>query len=107
VFSEHSLKLATEYLDRTFGSNKQPTQVEMLGYVDYFDSLVMELDEANAALTQRPSVFVHRIEGQIEFRSSGVDRTVTEDDLQRGIEQYREYFREQLEKLNARKSEMS
>jgi hypothetical protein len=103
MFSEHAIKLATEYLDRCFKNDKQATLVGMLNHVDYFDRVVMELDEINAALSQRPSVFVHRTEGQIEFRSSGVERTITEDDLQRGIEQYHEYFRAQLEKLNAKK----
>lgn len=95
----------TEYLDHCFKNNKQSALIGMLNHVDYLVRLVMEPDEVNAALSQRPSVFVHRIGGQIEFRSSGVDRTITEDDLQRGIEGYHAYFRTQLEKLNVRKSE--
>jgi hypothetical protein len=104
MFSEHAVKLATEYLDRTFESDKQPTLAEMLNHVDYFERVVMTLDEVEAALDQRPSVFVHRNEGRVEFRLNGTDRAITEDDLRRSIEQYREYFREQLEKLQARKS---
>lgn len=92
MIDESAVKFATEYLDRQFASDEPADLVGMLNHVDYFERVVMVLEEVNETLKQRPSIHVRRVEGKIIFNQSDGDREVTEEDLRRNVQMYYEWF---------------
>jgi len=92
MIDDYTVKLATEYLDYCFGKSEAADLPGMLNQVDYYDRVVMVLEEVNEALRLRPSVFVHRVEGRVIFNQRAGDRAITEDDLQRNFAIYHTDF---------------
>ncbi len=103
MISQHAIRLATEYLDYSFKKNEQATLVGMLIHVDYYERVVLLLEEVNEALNQRPSVVAHRINGKIIFSSTDGDKAITAEDLDQGIADYHIWFEAEYKKLQARK----
>lgn len=92
MIDEYAVKFATEYLDRQFASGEPADLVGMLNHVDFFDRVVMVLDEVNEVLKQRPSVYVQQSNGRVIFNQSSGDREITDEDLHRNVEMYHEWF---------------
>jgi hypothetical protein len=103
MISDHAVKLATKYLDYCFEKNKEATLVGMLNEVDYRERVILNLEEVNEALTQRPSVYVQRVDEKVIFSSTNGDRAITAADLQQGIEDYRDWFAAEFKKLESQK----
>jgi hypothetical protein len=99
MIDEFAIKFATEYLDKQFASDAPADLVGMLNHVDYFDRVVMVLEEVNATLSKRPSVYVQRINGRVVFNQSDGDREITEEGLSRNVQMYNEWFGAQYQRL--------
>ncbi len=99
MIDEFAVKFATEYLDQQFAGGKPADLVGMLNHVDYFERVVMVVDEVKETLRQRPSVYVRRIDGRIVFNQSDGDREVTEEDLSRNVQMYKKWFEAQCKAL--------
>ena len=89
---EYVVKAAMEYLDRRFGAGEPADLVGMLNQVDYFVRVVMILDEVNETLTKSPSVYVKRVDGRIIFNQLSGEREITEEDLNRNVQMYKQWF---------------
>jgi hypothetical protein len=100
---EFAVKYATEYLDRQFAGGKPADLVGMLNHVDYFERVVMVVDEVNETLRQRPSVYVRRIDGRVVFNQSDGDREITEEDMSRNVQMYQKWFEAQYKALQDNK----
>lgn len=98
-----AVNCAIEYLDKQFAKGEPADLVGMLNHVDYFERVVMVVDEVNETLRQRPSIYVQRIDGRIVFSQSAGDREITDDDLNRNAQMYHEWFQDQYERLQAGK----
>ena len=96
-------RLALRYLDEQLASNKPATLVEMLECIDYYDRLIATADEINAALAEPPGVYVERMEELVELSTSGEDRLVTEEDVNRAFAAYNKEFQVRLKKLQENK----
>ena len=103
MIDDYAVKLATEYLDHFLGGEKPATLVDMLGYVDAHDKVVLTLEEVNEALKQRPSAHLHRVNGRIIFTQSSGDREITEDDLKQNVQMYEDEFWALYRQLQDRK----
>lgn len=103
MIDDYAVKLATEYLDHFLGKEKPATLVDMLGYVDAHEKVVLTLEEVNAALTQRPSAHLKRVDGKVIFNQSSGDREITEDDLKQNVEMYEDAFWALYRQLQDRK----
>ncbi len=99
MIDELAVKFATEYLDKHLAKGGPADLVGMLNHVDYFERVVMVVDEVNETLRQRPSVYVQRIDGRIVFNQSHGDREITEEDLSRNVQMYRKWFEVQYKAL--------
>ena len=99
MIDEFAVKFATEYLDKHFAEGGPADLVGMLNHVDYFERVVMVVDEINETLRQRPSVYVQRIDGRVVFNQSDGDREITEEDLSRNVQMYRKWFEAQYKAL--------
>jgi len=99
----YAVKLATEYLDHFLGKEKPATLVDMLGYVDAHDKVVLTLEEVNAALEQRPSTRLTRVDGRVFFNQSSGDSKITEDDLDQNVQIYQDAFWALYRQLQDRK----
>ena len=99
MIDEFAVKFATEYLVKQFKKGETADLVGMLNHVDYFERVVMVLDEVNETLKQNPSVYVQRIDGRIVFNQSQGDREITEEDLNRNVQMYHEWFEAQRKRL--------
>jgi len=99
MIDDFAVKFATEYLDKQFKNGEPADLVGMLNHVDYFDRVVMTLDEVIETLKRRPSVYVLRLDGRIVFSHSPGDRAITEEDLNLNIQMYGEWFKAQAEAL--------
>ena len=99
MVDEFAVKFATEYLDKEFAKGESADLVGMLNHVDYFERVVMVLEEVNEALKQRPSVYVQRVDGKIVFNQSGGDRAIREEDLRRNVQMYHDWFQAKYKKL--------
>ena len=98
MIDDFAVKFETEYLDKKFDKG-EPDLVGMLNHVDYFERVVMVVDEVNETLRQRQSIYVQRIDGRIVFSQSLGDREITEDDLNRNVQMYYEWFKAQSKAL--------
>jgi hypothetical protein len=96
---EFAIQFATEYLDQQFAGGKPADLVGMLNHVDYFERVVMVVDEVNETLRQRPSVYAQRIDGRIVFNQSAGDREITDEDLSRNVQMYEKWFAAQYKAL--------
>jgi len=96
---QFAVKYAIEYLDKRFEKGEPADLVGMLNHVDYFERVVMVLEEVNETLKQCPSVYVQRIDGRIVFDQSTGDREIAEEDLDRNTEMYQEWFKAQYKAL--------
>ena len=94
---------STEYLDKRFANGESADLVGMLNHVDYFERVVMVVDEVNETLRQRPSVYVQRINGRVVFKQSDGDREITEEDLSRNVQMYQKWFEAQYKALQDNK----
>jgi hypothetical protein len=103
VIDDYAVKLATEYLDHSLGKEKPATLVDMLGYVDAHDKVVLTLEEVNEALKQRPSAHLQRVDGRVIFNQSSGDREITEDDLKQNVQMYHDAFWALYRQLQDRK----
>jgi high-affinity K+ transport system ATPase subunit B len=103
MIDDHVVALALKYLDYCFEKDKEATLVGMLNEVDYRDRVILNKDEVNKALKQRPSAYVQRMNAKVIFVSSDGDRTITAEDLEKGIEDYRNWFAAELKNLEIRK----
>lgn len=92
MIDPYAVKHATEYLDGQFAKGEPADLVGMLNHVDYFERVVMVLDEVNETLRQRPSVFVERVDGRVVFNQNAGDREITTEDLERNHKMYHEDF---------------
>ena len=93
MIDKSAVKFATEYLDKQFAAGEPADLIGMLNHVDYFERVVMVLEEVNETLKQRPSIYVRRVEGKIVFSQSDGDETeITEEDLRRNVQMYHEWF---------------
>ena len=92
MIDQHAIKYATEYLDQQFAKGEQADLIGMLNHVDYFERVVMVLDEVNETLRQRPLVYFERIDGRITFNQSGGERELAKEDLDRNVRMYHEWF---------------
>jgi hypothetical protein len=101
MIDENAVKLAVEYLDIRFRNNEPADLIGMLNHVDYFERVVMVLEEVNETLKQRPSVYVRRVEGKIIFSHLNGDREITEEDLHQNVQMYHRWFEAQYKKLQA------
>lgn len=99
MIDDFAVKYATEYLDKQFSKGEPADLVGMLNHVDYFERVVMVLNEVNDALRQRPSVYVQRVDGRIVFNQSAGDREITEEDLDRNVRLYHQWFEAQYRAL--------
>ena len=100
MIDAYAVKLAIEYLDLRFKNNQPADLPEMLDHVDYYDRVVMALDEVNEVLRQRPSVYVQRVGGRVFFNQSSGDREITEADLERNIKIRTDEFWARYKELN-------
>jgi hypothetical protein len=103
MIDEFAVKFATEYLDKRFANGDPADLVGMLNHVDYFDRVVMVVNEVNETLKQRPSVYVQRIDGRVVFNQSDGDREITEEDLDRNVQMYNKWFEAQYKALQENK----
>jgi hypothetical protein len=99
MIDEAAVKFAIEYLDRQFVAGETADLVGMLNHVDYFDRIVMVLEEVNETLRQRPTVFAQRIDGRVVFSQSSGDREITAEDLDINIRLYHRWFQETYKRL--------
>jgi hypothetical protein len=104
MIDDFAIKFATEYLDRQFDKGEPADLVGMLNHVDYFERVVMVLDEVNETLRRCPSVYFQRLGGRIVFNQSFGDREITEDDLNRNVRMYFEWFKAQAKALQERRA---
>jgi hypothetical protein len=103
MIDDFAVKFATEYLDKQFNKGAPADLVGMLNHVDYFERVVMVLDELNQTLKQRPSVYAQRVDGRIVFNRSSGDREITEEDLSRNVQIYHKWFKAQYTALQGGK----
>jgi hypothetical protein len=105
VPDHYAVKLAIEYLDKLFKTDQPATLVKLLGYVDARDKTVLNLDEVNEVLKQRPNVFVERVDGRVVFNQNSGDREVTKDDLDNNFAIYHAEFLAKCRELEDRKKQ--
>ena len=75
MIDDYAVKLATEYLDHFLGIENPATLVDLLGYVDAYDKVVLTVEEVNAALScASPSTHLKRVDGRIIFTQSSGDQ---------------------------------
>lgn len=99
MIDDFAIKFAIEYLNKQFANGETADLVGMFNHVDYFGRVVMVLDEVNEALRRTPSVYVQRIDGRIVFNQSKGDREITDEDLNRNVQMYQEWFEAQRKRL--------
>lgn len=92
MIGEYAVKFAMEYLDGQFAKGEPADLVGMLNHVDYFERVLMILDEVYEVLRERPTVFVQRVDGRVVFNRIAGDREITEDDLKRNSRMYSDEF---------------
>jgi hypothetical protein len=92
MISSHIVKLATDYLDQCAAESTKATLVGMHWHIDGSDKSLPLLDEVNEALSQRPSVYVQRINNEVVFTQTGTERAITTDDMKLADKQYRKEF---------------
>ena len=102
MIDEFAVKFAIEYLDRSFANGEQADLVGMLNHVDYFERVVMDREEVLQALKQSPSVSIQRVDGRIIFNQSSGDQEITEEDLQRNVQMYKDEFWAKYRQLQSR-----
>jgi len=95
AISPQVVKLATEYLDDCTANKSPATLVGMHWYIDGRNKTLPSTEEVNAALSQRPSLGVERIEGRVIFTVNG-KHTVTKEDMREADSQYRREFARKL-----------
>jgi hypothetical protein len=98
----HVVKLAVEYLERHIAGGQAADLVGMLNHVDYYGRVVMVREEVQDALNECPLAHLQRVDGRVIFTQSLGDREVTEEDLRRNIQIYRDEFRANYRKLESR-----
>lgn len=102
MIDEFAVKLAVEYLDRNFAHGTPADLVGMLDHVDYYDRVVMVLEEVQEVLKQRPCVYVQRVDGRVIFIQSCGDREITEEDFERNVQIKTEEFWAKYRHLESR-----
>lgn len=105
MIDEFAVKFAIEYLDRKFANGEPADLVGMLDHVDYFDRVVMVWEEVLEVLRQRPSVYVHRVDGRVIFTKLSGDREITEEDLERNVQIRTDEFWAKCRQLQSRDEE--
>lgn len=103
MIDEHAVQFALKYLDECRESGEQAHLVMMLEYVDYYDRMILNVDEANEVLKRRPDAFFTREEGRILFNWTAGERELNKDDLIRNIAMYEADFWERYTKLQNEK----
>lgn len=103
MIDDSAVSRAAAYLDNCLEQSREPALVEMLEFVDAFDKVILNREEVNEALKQRPSIFVNRIEGRIVFSLTGTEREITEDDLRLNFEIYIKQFQARYQALKNQK----
>jgi len=99
MVDQFAVKYVLEYLDKRLENGEPADLVGMLNHVDYFERVVMVLEEVNETLTQRPAVYLQRVNGRIVFNPTAGEREITEEDLDRNIQMYHEWFKAQYQAL--------
>jgi hypothetical protein len=102
MIDEHAVKFAVEYLDRRFANGDHADLVGMLKHVDFFERVVMVREEVQKALNERPSVFMHRVDGRVIFTETFGDREITDEDLERNTQMYHDEFWAEYRQLQNR-----
>jgi hypothetical protein len=97
----HIVSLAVRYLDREVDDPRW-SLMGLMEYVDAWDKTIIETDEVNEALRQRPEIWVVRLDGGIVFSSGPGERKVTDADLKETYDAYTKDFALRLEKLRSR-----
>ena len=92
TLDEFAVRFAVEYLDKQFATGKPADLVGMLNHVDYFERVEMVLEEVNQTLRRRPAIHVQRISDRIVFDQQSGDREITDEDLNRNVQMYKEWF---------------
>ena len=92
MISPHIVKLAIEYLDSSAVKGERCTLVGMHWYVDGRNKTLPVTEEVNAALAQRPSLFVVRENETVLFSVAGLERAVTVEDMRLADTLYRKEF---------------
>jgi hypothetical protein len=105
MVDESAVKLAIEYLDRKLAKGEPADLVGMLNHVDYFDRVVMMRDEVQEVLNQRPSVYVQRVDGRVNFTQSSGDREITEEDMKKNVQIYQNQFWAKYQQLQNREND--
>ena len=105
MIDEFAVKLAIEYLDRNFAKGAPADLVGMLDHVDYYDRVVMVMEEVQEVLKQRPSVYVQRVDGRVIFTQSSGHREITEEDLERNVRMKTDEFWAKYRQLQSRDEE--
>jgi hypothetical protein len=88
MVEQTAVNLALKYLDECSLKGKQASLVGMLEYVDYYERVVLVLDEVNEVLTQRPSLCFDSVDGQILFKTGLGRHEMTSEELMRGVQAY-------------------
>jgi hypothetical protein len=102
ITMNHVVTLGSEYLDYCLSRGNTPTLVGMFNHIDYNQRNVANLDDVNEILNQRPEVFFQRTDKGIVFNSTGGERTLTREDMNRGYVDYRNDFHRRYKDLQAR-----
>ena len=102
MIDEHAVKFAVEYLDRRFANGEHADLVGMLKHVDYFERVVIVREEVQEALKERPSVFMQRVDGRVIFTKTFGGREITDEDLERNTQMYRDEFWAEYRELQNR-----
>ena len=102
MIDDVAVKLALEYLDRSFAKGEPADLAGMLNHVDYYDRVVMVREEVLEVLKQRPYVYVQRVDGRVFFTQTSGDHEITEDDLNRSVQVYQDEVQAQYRQLRSR-----
>jgi hypothetical protein len=102
------VKLAAEYLDRHIGGDSPATLAGMIREIDYVNRTIPRFEEVNKALKSRASIYVHRVgdkvDGGIEFRTTGHERKITFADMEAAYVSYREGLDAERDRIKAPKN---
>ena len=103
TMDERAVQLAVEYLEQQFARGEPADLPGMLMHVDAYERVVMVREEIDEMLRRSPSVCVTQSpSGRIIFTQSSGDREISDEDLARNIQMYRDDFAAMEERSDSR-----